>query len=191
MATLYKQVDGEVTNLSGPVEFTVEPLRSGALEGNDPSEAAVFWRSYEDVSRSISAVQVTLGNALEKVQAMQKAVARTTSVPGDLDARLHDLRQDLMDLAEDLNGNPSKQQVGEKTKPTIGDRMFSVYRSLSNATYGPTQTNRKSMDIVREELKDIENGLQQHLNTMTALGKELMEAGAPWVEGNPLPEGSR
>jgi len=190
MATLYKQVDGVLTTLSGPVEFDVKPLRSGALEGSDPEQAAAFWRSYEDVSHSISAVQVTLGNAMKKVQAMQKAALHATTIPGDLDARLHVLNQDLMDLAEELNGIQSKQQVGEKTKPTIGDRMFSVYRSLSNATYGPTQTNRQSMEIITAELALFKEALQIHLETMTGLSQELIEAGAPWVEGDPLPDGS-
>ncbi|MEE9461741.1 MAG: hypothetical protein V3V53_07905 [Bacteroidales bacterium] len=186
-ATLSKQVGGVITELSGPINFTVEQLRKGALEGTNPQDAAVFWRVYEDVIRTASAVQLTLSNALIKVKAMQKALARAKTSPGNLDTQLYQLRQDLLTLDKQFNGDRSKLQVGEKTKPTIGERLFAINRSISHSTYGPTLTNRRGLEIVEEQLTDIQSELQSNITKMSDLCKALIKAGAPWVEGDPLP----
>ncbi len=185
-ATLSKQVGGVITELSGPINFTVEQLRKGALEGTNPQDAAVFWRVYEDVIRTASAVQLTLSNVLIKVKAMQKALARAKTSPGNLDTQLYQLRQDLLTLDKQFNGDRSKLQVGEKTKPTIGERLFAINRSISHSTYGPTLTNRRGLEIVEEQLTDIRSELQSNITKMSDLGKALIKAGAPWVEGDPL-----
>jgi len=185
--TLSKQVNGVVTDLSGPVTFTVEQLRKGALEGSSPQDVAAFWRSYENTVRTVSAVDITLKNAITKVNAMQKALSRAQTSPGDLDKQLHQLRMALLALDQQLNGNRSKQQVGEKSKPTIGNRLFAVNRGISHSTYGPTATNKRSLEIVEEEFADIQSTLTLHLSTMNEMSKALKEAGAPWVEGDELP----
>lgn len=51
-ASLSMQVNGEITQLSKPVTFIVEPLRKGALQGNSLQETAAFWKSYENASQS-------------------------------------------------------------------------------------------------------------------------------------------
>jgi len=186
-STLSKQVDGVITELSEPINFTVEQLRKGALEGTNLQDAAVFWRVYEDVIRTASAVQLTLSNALTKIKAMQKALARAKTSPGNLNTQLYQLRQDLLALDKQFNGDRSKLQVGEKTKPTIGERLFAINRSISHSTYGPTLTNRRSLKIVEEQLTDIQSELQSNIAKMSDLGKALIKAGAPWVEGDPLP----
>ena len=186
-ATLSIQVAGVVTELSGPVTFTVEQLRKGALEGSSPEDVAAFWRSYENTVRSASGVDITLSKAIDKVSAMQKALSRSQSSPGDLDKQLHQLRIALLSLDQKLNGNRSKQQVGEKTKPTIGSRLFAVDRGISHSTYGPTETNLRSLEIINKEISTIKFSLKEHLVKMNELSKALIAAGAPWVEGDELP----
>ena len=46
-ATLFKEVEGTVTQLGEPVSFQVEQLRKGALEAADPTDVAAFWRAFE------------------------------------------------------------------------------------------------------------------------------------------------
>ncbi|MCZ6900051.1 MAG: glycosyl hydrolase [Bacteroidetes bacterium] len=188
--TLSKQVDGVVTELSQPQTFEVVPLRKGALTGASTEVTATFWREHENAVRGYSAVKIALKNAITKITGMQEALSKTTSNPGDLDTRLHQLRLDLLDLDGQLNGNRSKLEPGEKTKPLIGERLFAVKRGIERSTYGPTETNKQSMQIIQQEMSEIHSKLEAYLSAMADLGKALLEAGAPWVEGERLPPGN-
>jgi photosystem II stability/assembly factor-like uncharacterized protein len=187
-ATLFKEVEGQIASMSTAIEFDVIPLRQGALPGSTPDEAATFWRSYEETVKNSTAVDEMLSVEMARVEAMKKAVSRATLVPGELDSRLNSLRTALQSIEEDLYGNRAKRQIGEKTKPTIGDRLFSVELGIGQSTYGPTSTHTRTMLIVNDQLQQIKTDLIKAQATAEALGDDLLKAGAPWVEGNPLPQ---
>ena len=186
--TLSQQVDGVVTLLSEPRSFEVVPMRRGALSGSPPREVAAFWRAFEETIRQSSAVQTVLSNAQRTATAMQFALARATAEPGDLDARLFQIKQDLQELDVELNGMSSKQQVGEKTRPTVGTRLSAVDRGVYHSTYGPTTTHREQLEIVRNELAGYQERLVRIQARLAELGQALINAGAPWVEGQPMPD---
>ena len=142
----------------------------------------------EDATRQRSAVQVALREAVRKTEAMQRALSSATVGPGDLDSRLHRLRQDLLELDGELYGSASKRQVGEKTRPTIGDRLQSVSLGVSRSTYGPTPTHRQSLDIATTRLDELQTRLEDLQAELASLSEDLIEAGAPWVEGAALPD---
>jgi len=187
-ATLAKEVGGKITILNQPVHFEVVPLREGALQGSSHAEAAAFWRSYEDSVRNSSAVNRTLGIEVARVEAMKKALSRATTGPGDLDDRLNRLRTKLQDLEDKLLGNRAKRQVGEKRSPNVGSRLSAVELGVYHSTYGPTATHRKTLKIANAQLQQIKSDLAEARAEAGALGEDLLRAGAPWVEGNPLPE---
>ena len=76
--------------------------------------------------------------------------------------------------------------MGEKTKPTIESRLNSVELGVYSSTYGPTDTLRKTLEIVDAQLQQVKSDLEKVIVEAAALGRDLMQAGAPWVEGNPL-----
>jgi photosystem II stability/assembly factor-like uncharacterized protein len=186
-AQLSKQVDGVQTDLAGPVTFDVVPLRSGALEGSTPDEVAAFWGALSDATGRSSAVQMALRNEKSRVETMQKALLRATAPPGDLDTRLHTARAALLDLDSMLSGNPAKREMGEKTRPTVLDRLLQLELAVGSSTYGPTPTHRQSLDIVLADLNVIQAGLEEQRAALEALGRDLQQAGAPYIEGGDLP----
>ena len=187
--TLSKEEDGEITDLSQAMSFQVERAFSGSLAGADPKETTAFWRETERLNKSTTAARQVLHNALEKVNLMQKALVRVPTAPGNLDNELHELRQSLLALDEQLNGNRSKEQVGEKTKPTIADRQSVASSGTFGSTYGPTPLHRQSLEIAGEEFKQLKKDLDKIVNTkLPKMEKALRDAGAPWMEGQSIPE---
>ncbi len=181
-ATLYKQVDGEVSQLGEPVIFEVERLREGALPGASPTATAAFWRAYEDASKEASKFTLSLTNAMNKAQAMQTAVGQSSATPGTLDKDISQLRQRLLDINSTLNGNPEKNQMGAKTRPTIGGRLFTLEIGVANSTYGPTETHKQTLKIVNDQLAELNQQLSEAKTEMDRLIRSLIAAGAPWIE---------
>lgn len=181
-ATLVKYTDGKVSQLAAPISFELIPLKAGALKGASLEKVNDFWRSYEKVSREVSGMEVELENALKKVGALQKALLKSTAKPGDLDNQLFQLRESILNLGMELYGHQAKRQVGEKTKPNIGSRLFRIELGISRSTYGPTPTHQKQLQIIKDQMVSVKTKLQNAKSEMDTLAKTLIELGAPNIE---------
>ncbi len=181
-ATLSKIENGTVTQLSDPVSFTVKRMKEGVLKGAPLEEVTAFWRNYEDVVGKVSTLDMQISNTAKRIKAMNIALERANIAPGNLDTRLNTLKQNIADLNKEFYGNSAKQQVGEKTKPTIGDRMFAIYRGIDRSTYGPTSTHLETMQIISNQIKLTTSKYELLKNQTDILAKDLLEAGAPYVE---------
>jgi photosystem II stability/assembly factor-like uncharacterized protein len=187
--TLSKQVDGIVTLLSDSIPFEVKRLRKGALDGAEPEKTAAFWKEIAGLQRSATAATLALKNALKKVDAMKIVLSLTPALPGNFDSKLFRIKQSLLELDEKLNGNRSREQIGEENNPTIKDRINVAMRGTFYSTYGPTPTHIRSLEIARSEVNDLKSKLDKILKLdIPELEKELSEAGAPWMEGQDIPE---
>jgi photosystem II stability/assembly factor-like uncharacterized protein len=181
-AQLSKIVNGVATPLSDKVNFAVKPMNEGAIEGASPGEATAFFRTYEKAVDKVAALNFDLNKAIKRLKAMETALSRSKAAPGSLDKKLYKLREDLMGINIDLNGNQSKLEIGEKTMPTIGERMFAVYRGIERSTYGPTGTHLRSMEIINAQLQELSLKMKLTDELMDAVYKELRDAGAPYIE---------
>lgn len=185
--TLSKQVGGLITELSNPQSFEVVPLRKGALDGATPAEATEFWQEFQETALTASALGSTWDDAAERVQAMHKAMVYANGDIADMSAKLYDLHNRLDALDVELNGDKAKNTVGEKTPPTVGNRLFAVSRTITQATYGPTKTAEQTLAAVKAQLADASEKLAQIQTEIEALATQLQAAGAPWMEGDDLP----
>ena len=182
--TVSKVVDGVVTDIAGPQNFNVVPLRDqGALKGASYDQIAEFRTTVQQFQQDISATTTVLANSMKKVSAMQRALSRASSESKDLRGQLFQVKQQLLDLDRKLNGDRTKEEIGERSDPTPRNRMFTGFRSLST-TYGPTPMHRESVEIGKKQLEGIKSELAQIVNTtIPGIEEALEDIGAPWIEG--------
>ena len=187
-ATLVLQRGSEIRPLDKPQSFEVVQMRKGSLGGADAKSVASFWREYESAVRLHSAMQISLAGLVQKSNRMKNVLRHSSLDIADFDQRLELLRQSLLDLDSRLNGHRSKQSVGEKFKPIIADRLFAVSRGVDRSTYGPTPSHQRSLEIAVAEIGRLHGAIKTAQEEMTELVRVLVETGAPWIEGEPLPE---
>lgn len=186
--TLSKQVDGKVTVLDGPMEFKVVPLREGALPGSSFEEIAAFRNEVEEMQMELSAVGSILEESTARVNAMQVALERSAVEPGQLDEQLHSLKQRMLTLNEQVNGDPAKEEIGESNPPGVQSRLYIAMRGLYS-TYGPTATHRQSLEIAKEEFENLKSEVEDiSTNAIPKMESALKAVGAPWIEGQALPK---
>ncbi len=181
--SLSKEINGVVTTLSDEKYFEVKPLHTGALPGSSKEETARFWRSFEESIRQTTALQIKTTNAVKYCEALKKAASQSQLSYASIAAQLATARAALYTIEESMYGIPAKNQMGEKNNPTIGSRIFDVYRGVGQATYGPTQTNKQSLKLVDKEVNKCSKDLAVILDNLKKLAKQLYEAGGPFVEG--------
>lgn len=186
---LSKEVDGIVTILSDTVDFDVEQLYKGALQGAKIKEVALFWKEVSDFQAKLAATYKVIQKTKAKASAMQRAVKKSNNKDTALTKQLHDLTMRISNLEKKIYGSPSKREVGEKNKPTINDRICVVITGVSYSTYGPTPTHKQSFDIAKKEYKTILNEITKIVeHDVTKLEEALKKAGAPYIEGQGLPK---
>ncbi len=188
-ATLYKQKDGVAEQIAEPLEFAIERMYDGALPSAAPEITAGFWRENEILNRSVTAAAKVLDNALERVKILEKALLRTTSAPGEIDKQAYELKQRLLEVESMLRGNRSKSTVGEKNNPSLYTRTNFANSAFTSSTYGPTPAQKRSLELAADEFNKLKTELEQIVNIdIPKLESKLEKAGAPWFEGQPIPE---
>ncbi len=184
-----QQVDGQFKQLGTIQTFTVKRITKGALEGAELKVTIAFWKQLADMQRQLSATSKALANSLKRVKELQKALARSYSEPGDLDQDLTSITKQLNALDVELNGQGSKNGIGERNHTTIYDRMGAAMLGTTLSTYGPTETHIKTFNIAREQFDILQAKLNDLLkNKIPAFEENLQQAGAPWVSGSDLPK---
>ncbi|MBC8320966.1 MAG: glycosyl hydrolase [Bacteroidetes bacterium] len=183
------RINGEITELSEPVNFKVKRMKQGALDGASPKETVAFWDEVDNMRMATSALRIVLNTTIKKVAGMKKALSAINKAPGDLDADIYALNQQLLDVEEKLYGNKSKEEIGEKTAPTVISRLNAASMGVQNSTYGPTPTHIKSLAIAQDEFKNVKKELENIINQeIPILEKQLIDVGAPWIEGQEIPD---
>ncbi len=186
--TLSKQIDGVVTNLSDPMEFEVAEMRKGALEGASTKEVVAFWKEIEELQGKLSAVSMALNETKKKIKLMEKALSRAEVDPAVLNSKIHNVKMELARMDIEFFGSKAKNEVGEKNNPTIYNRISAAQMGTMNSTYGPTPTHKRSLEIAQKEFIELKAHLVEIMdNKIPAIEKELIESGAPWIKGQPLP----
>ncbi len=181
-ATLNKYERGSFTQIAGPVDVVVERLGEGTLDGSSMDEVVAFWREYENLSRDVSTLSIRLSNSIKMADKLYYAAAHA-SVSAEVIRLVTDLQAGLGKLDTELNGNPAKNQIGERTKPTIGARLFALTRGVTTSTYGPTATHERTMGIIKKQLEELNQSLTKERLKAKVIADQIKEAGGSWVEG--------
>lgn len=184
--TLLKKVDGKTTTLAGPKPFKIIPLQTGTLQGDSPEEIMAFRTKAQEFQQDIKATKIVLEESLKRVQAMQVALNRAESPDTALSEKIYAAQQKLLDIDKRLNGDKTRESVGEHgdLTPGIGTRI--VIMAL-NTTYGPTQNHKEALQRANTQLATIKNDLQNvRENELSEISKNLKPIGAPWIEGDGL-----
>ncbi|MDH3651468.1 MAG: hypothetical protein OEQ53_17430, partial [Saprospiraceae bacterium] len=184
--SMSKVVDGITTKLSEAQTFEVKPLYKGALPGISTEDIIAFRKDLQLFQQDMTATSAVLDKSLNKVKAMQTALLSVDQEADDIVSMIHDVRLELLDLEEAMDGSKAKSEIGEKSNPTPSSRM-SVGRRGLRTTYGPTKMHRESLEIGKGQLAVIKQGLTEiSEQTIPDIERALQKAGAPWIEGQGL-----
>ncbi|MCG8467981.1 MAG: ELKS/Rab6-interacting/CAST family protein, partial [Gemmatimonadetes bacterium] len=184
-ATLIAIVGGQVTELAGPVDFEVVPLRDGALERATDQQFATFREDVEGFQQDFARTNERLGDQIERIEALQTALERAESEDRGLRSRLAETRLELLELREAMSGSEARGEIGERGPPTPGNRLSVGMRGLST-TYGPTELHSQTVAAGRSELAEIRTDVDRMAEqVMPELERAVEAAGAPPLGGTP------
>lgn len=182
-ATLTRTSDGVVTELAGPISFEVVPLYNNpTLQGASPQEIIAFREEVEAFQGEMSVFMNLLDAQMDKVGAMQTALARADRPTDALVTRLHNARETLLALERNVRGFRSKNEIGERNDPSPQSRFFVGFRGLTT-TYGPTELHKETFATGQAEFATLQAELNTFITTeMQSLASAMRTVGAPPID---------
>jgi photosystem II stability/assembly factor-like uncharacterized protein len=185
--SLSKEQEGEITELAGPIEFKVEKLYKGALEGMSEVDAQAYRKEINLMREATSAASITLDEAKKKLAGMETALSRMPTPAAELYEELYQIKRQLAEFEEQVYGDPAKRELSEYDYPTVSQRLGVASGGAWNMNYGPTGTQIMCLEIAQEQFKALKADLKVIVEEeIPAFEQKLIDAGAPWMNGMPL-----
>lgn len=178
-AQLVMESAGQSENLSEEVTFKVKPLH----KVENIKEAEAFWNEYAELIKAASHFQSRVSATNQKLKAIDRALLQSNLSASDYASILRTAKEDMKQLDNDMNGSAAKREIGEKTIPTMGDRMFSLYLGIANSTYGPTGTHKDIVKWIKSDLSSYSQRLTEVDDNVKKLAELILAAGGPHIEG--------
>jgi photosystem II stability/assembly factor-like uncharacterized protein len=188
-AQLYKQIEGQLSPISESIELEVVPMNENYLESMSKADVAKFWRELERLDKEITATDRSIKDGEKRVVAMQNAITISNADFGTLYSQLEELRLAFVSLNYELSGNPAKNEVGALSQARVWERYNVAVMGVSESTYGPTPLHLENVEIALQLHQKMKKKLLVLLDEkVPAMEEALEEAGAPWIQGQPLPK---
>ncbi|KPK08560.1 MAG: glycosyl hydrolase [Gemmatimonas sp. SG8_28] len=191
MVSLEQWVDGEMTELVGPTPFAVEQLGMSDLDSETRQAVLAFQRETGELQRVIVGTSDAAEAAAERLAALKTLVEVWPGADPALRSEVRTLELRIMDLREQLDGDPTRPRRSEPGMPGLSDRLRTVMGHWST-TMEPTTTHRQQFDIVADEFAAVYAALEQLVERdLPALEQRIEATGALVPTLHRLPEWQR
>jgi photosystem II stability/assembly factor-like uncharacterized protein len=179
-----KLVDGEVTELAGPVSFETTPLGNATLPASDRAALAAFQAKVSRLNRAVRGAAAATREAHARINHLEQALADTPGADLALAGELLAIEHRLDDLEIELFGDRTVASRSEPTSPSILNRVGRVIGAQWGSTSAPTTTSQDGYQAAAAAFAPLLEKLRTLVEgDLTAFEQKLEAAGAPWTPG--------
>lgn len=185
--SLSQNIKGELSELAGPVAFSVKDLDNRTLPADDRNALAAFKKKALKLSGAINASRGMLNsmnNKLSTYKAATKAFPSSQSIP--LMNEVLALEQKVQAVNVELNGDRTYNQLDKDGEYSTSQRaqnaIFDVFGSSSNIT----GTSQQNYEIAADEFAPILEKIRALMGNFDKMDQKLDQIGAP-LTPNRLP----
>ncbi len=181
---LYEQIDGKMTELSKPQNFTVYVPGEDTMPAADHEALVAFQRKVTKLHGAVFTALQTAARVEERLGAIGKALDQASSDVGGLRMDLYNMKMKLDSILMQLRGNRTLQALSINTPVSISDRIETILYNEAMSTAAPPQTDISSFNIASEEFTQQLGELRTLVDVdLKNLETKMSAAGAPWVPG--------
>ena len=134
----------------------------------------------------MSTAHRVIDDGVERTEAMQAALMRSTVGGTELDDRARALEGRFQALHDRIAGVESREMANDPGPVTVERRLGVAFLGNFLSTYGPTPMHERQVEIAREEYAEIKAELEGLVDELAQLEADLDAAGVPWTPGRGL-----
>ena len=181
--SISKSVNGVISEVVGPQEFTVKSLNNATLPAEDREAVAAFQAKLNDLSRAVRGANSLRGELDNKIKHIKAAIQRTPQIPLEMMSDARKIENQLVEINRKMNGDRSLSRRDFETPPSMSSRINRAAYGLYGSTSEPTQDMKDAYDIVSEEFAPVLEELKGIVKAIKTMEDKLEEYGAPYTPG--------
>ena len=182
--TMSKVIDGNSTQIAGPIEFEVKHLNNATLPIANRTELVAFQQNVAKLQQAVLGTNSYYDQLLNQVDLMKKTILNSSNIDNKLYSQLRQSEIDLKMLGIKLKGNKTIEEHSENQTPSINDRLNYVIWVVWDLDSAPTSTARDSYNIASDQLKEFLRQMKSiQDNQVQPIQDALQKVGAPWTPG--------
>ncbi|MBI5864760.1 MAG: glycosyl hydrolase [Planctomycetes bacterium] len=181
---LFKEVDGEVTQLVDPVPFKVVPLELATFAARDRDARLAFTKKVSRLQRAAEGASRALDEASNRIAHLRKAIIDAPSADPALLRDCQAIEKSLKDQSILLRGDSTRSRRNEPAPISILERIGAMVESNWYTTQPPTQSQQVEYRQAGGDFAKVLDALRRAIEQdLPALEKRVEAAGAPWTPG--------
>ena len=177
--SMFKRVEGVLTDLEQNQQFEVERIRKNTLSNPMASKHEAYYNSIAELTKKVNVYQNKFDKANTKVKAYQKNLNYISNQRASLTKEVYELVANMNSLEREIGGSPSKEEIGEKDNVSLFSNLYSSRGGWYPNSYGPTELHMKSFNVATELFQRLQPKIDTYLEKVNAVGKKMEVAGAP------------
>jgi len=177
--SMFKRVEGLLTDLEQNQQFEVERIRKNTLSNPMASKHEAYYNSIAELTKKVNVYQNKFDKANTKVKAYQKNLNYINNQRVSLTKEVYELVATMNRLEREIGGSPSKEEIGEKDNVSLFSSLYSSRGGWYPNSYGPTELHMKSFNVATELFQRLQPKIDTYLEKVNAVGKKMEVAGAP------------
>ncbi len=183
-----QMIDGEISEIIPATSFLIEPITFLEMNIDQRREVVAFCREVAKLGNSVQAASQLLATAQSQLSDLEQLALTAPEVDPQVLGEVRKLQLKLLDLQEQLSGDPTKTRRNEAEMPGLQSRLQTALFGALGSTTGPTGTHRIQFQIATEAYERVDVELRPLLERhLPRLLKKFDEMGAPWTPGRRLP----
>ena len=184
----FEMVNDTPKALGDSVEFEVKSVISPTLPSQDAEKIAAFQKETIMLSNSMNALSSVLQDLASQLDAIESALKSSAAGTPDMLAEASELMKQIDEIELQVSGDEVKADREVQVEPTMNGRLRSAMFGSFSSTYGPTETHREQVEIVKNQFSEVSEKLQSLIdNQLEPFETKLDDAGIPWTPGRKIP----
>jgi len=180
-AEMYMSFQGRTNTVGEAQTVKLKPLHPSTLEPKSQEEKDVYLSAYMKAQLRRSKMNLRFGKVQDNTKALTVAVQRISASYVIEYNQIKDLSKKIDLLKAELYGIEAKNAIGEKNKPTLGDRLGAAGSPIWGSSYGPTATAKAGLQIANELMSQYEDRIAKMEIEIRQIYSAVRKAGAPAI----------
>lgn len=186
--SMSKNVNGEMSSLTGEVSFQVKELNNRTIPASSWADMAAFKKKAVSLVNAINMTRSVLGNMNTKISVYKAAIKGLPSnTSGDLFKEIVALEGELTAARNAMNGDPIPRRLdidGDfSTAQRAQNAIFDIFGSTSNVT----GTSERNYEIAADEFAPILKSVKELQRKFDQMDQKLGQTGISALPGK-LPD---
>lgn len=174
--------NGEITQLSEKREFVVKSLNENAVP-SDPEKMEVFASQLGELNRSVDGASKLMSEYNNRLKHIKQAIIQYPGTNVNLLKEIKSLEEKFYYLKIAMWGDQTLSSKDIETVPSITDRVGTISYQIYGSTANPTTTQKKSLELAKEEFVKAKKDLDFIIVSIKDLEKKLAQLPIPYTPG--------